>query len=319
MTDGGRWLEQQIRRAHTLDLLLHTIPSLSHEHSSGRDWYRVLQDIGSHGATLRLFLGIDIESVLHTGPQAKAALHAITALTHLPNVHIYTLAPQAQQKAQAYLTMAADALAIRWPADRNPFVDVSDVEWSMRRQETAQVQATFDRLIGQETTTPWDIECCTTLLQRTHIIHVPQGTRQSWKDLLASYLPERMQEVEIYDRYIRNRYQCRSLELFLDALRDKASADGLSVKVTTACEEGERNDLMAFFKTTQDACASKGITLRYTLLEMTDAMPHFRRVQICADGKRCSLWLDRGLDIFHFENLYKPLFSTLETYIVIEQ
>src|SRR5262249_20416590 len=91
LTDGGRWLEQQLRRATTLNLILDTIPTLSHEHSSGRDSYRVLQDIGLKGAHIRLFLCMDVQTFLHTGSQAKAAFHAITALTQLPNVQIYML------------------------------------------------------------------------------------------------------------------------------------------------------------------------------------------------------------------------------------
>src|SRR5215471_8493773 len=144
--------------------------------------------------------------------------------------------------------------------------------------------------------------------------------KQSWKDILAPHLPEGIQEVEIHDRYIRNRYQFRSLELFLDALSLKASSNGVRVTVTTACEEDEKDDVRAAFKKTQETFTPQGIQLTYKILEISDEMPHFRRIQIRSDGgKRCSLWLDRGLDIFRFNNLRKSIVSTLDTYIVVEQ
>ena len=90
-------------------------------------------------------------------------------------------------------------------------------------------------------------------------------------------------------------------------------------KVTTACEEDERDDVRAAFKKIQETFASQGMQLTYKMLEIADEMPHFRRIQIRSDGKRCSLWLDRRLDIFRFDNLRKSIVSTLETYIVVEQ
>jgi hypothetical protein len=262
---------------------------------------------------------MDVKTFLRTGSQAKAAFHAITALTQLPNVQIYTLTTQTNSRAQLYLETETEAFAIRWPSDINPFLEARDIELSTLNHETDTVQAAFNSLTTQNATAPWNVDRFEALLQGTKVIQIPQGTKQSWKDILAPHLPEGIQEVEICDRYIRNRYQFRSLELFLDALSLKASADGVRVTITTACEEGERDDVKAAFKKTQEAFASKGMKLTYKILEITDEMPHFRRIQIRSDGKMCSLWLDRGLDIFRFDNLRKPIFSTLETYIVVEQ
>ncbi|QTA89662.1 hypothetical protein [Desulfonema magnum] len=61
----------------------------------------------------------------------------------------------------------------------------------------------------------------------------------------------------------------------------------------------------------------KNVKIKYDLLDSSKEIPHFRRVQIRGE-ENCSLWLDKGLNIFRFEDFDKPLFHTLETYIVAE-
>ena len=321
LTDGGRWLEQQIRRTNALDLVLDTIPAFTHERISGRDWYRLLQEVGWRGTAVRLFLRPDVNGSLKTGgPQAKADLHAITALTQLPNFHIYTLAEQqAQPGAQLYIRIESEAYAVRWPSDWNPFIQAGEVEFSTEPQTTASVKAGFDELVTDNTTVLWDVERLETLLQGTKVVSIPKGTRQSWKDILTPFIPDRVQSVEIYDRYIRNPYQFRSLDLFLDALSPHASADGISVKVITTCEAEKRDEVMKAFRKTQQRADDQGIKLTYDIQASTNEMPHFRRVQLRSNGEVCSLWLDRGLDIFRFDSLSKPIFQTLETYVVVER
>jgi hypothetical protein len=51
----------------------------------------------------------------------------------------------------------------------------------------------------------------------------------------------------------------------------------------------------------------------------TKEMPHYRRAKIESDDGKYSIWLDRGLDIFKFDDLEKPTFSTLDTYVVLER
>ncbi len=93
----------------------------------------------------------------------------------------------------------------------------------------------------------------------------------------------------------------------------------MNVRVTTTCGVEERGEVREAFKKTQQRVTAQGIKLTYNVMALTDEMPHFRRVQLHSNGKVCSLWLDRGLDIFRFDNLSKPTFQTLETYIVVEQ
>ena len=320
LTDGRRWLAQQIRRANTLDLISDTIPALAHEHGSGRDWYRMLQEVGLLETNVRLFLCLDMNEFLKTGgPQAKAALYAITALTQLPNVHIYSLPKQTQPGVQLYVRIESEAFAVRWPSDRNPFIQAGEVEFSTEPQTTARVRAKFDELVAGSTTVLWDAERFETLLQGTKVISIPKGTRQSWKDILTSYIPERIQSVEIYDRYIRDPYQFKSLELFLDALLSHASAAGVNVKVVTTCEAEERDGVREAFRKTQQRVDNQGIKLTYDIKALNE-IPHSRRVQLRSNGEVCSLWLDRGLHIFRFDSLGRPTYQTLDdTYVVVER
>lgn len=321
LTDGGRWLEQQIRRANTLDLVSDTVPSLAHEDGSARDWYRILQEVGWRGTDVRLFLRLDMNEFLKTGgPQAKADLHAITALTQLPNVHIHLLTEQqAQPGDQLYARIETEAYAVRWPSDLNPFIQAAEVEFSTEPQTTRRARVGFDELAADSSTVLWNVERLETLLQETRVISIPKGTRQGWKDILTPFIPDRVQSVEIYDRYIRNPYQFRSLDLFLDALSPHASADGMNVKVVTTCESEERDEVREAFRKTQQRADNQGIKLSYDIKALTDEMPHFRRVQLRSNGESCSLWLDRGLDIFRFDSLSKPTYQTVETYVVVER
>ena len=321
LTDGGRWLEQQIRRTNTLDLILDTIPALAHEHASGRDWYRILQEAGYRGTAVRLFLRLDVNGFLKTGgPQAKAALHAITALTQLPNVHIYLLTEQqAPPRAQLYVRIESEAYAVRWSSDRNPFIQTGEVEFSTESQTSAGVKARFDNLAADNASVLWDVRRLEALLQGTKVISIPKGTSQSWKDILTPFIPERVRAVEIYDRYIRNPYQFKSLGLFLDALTPHAFTGEIRVKVITTCEAEKRDEVMKAFRQTQLRAGEQGIKLTYDIRPTTNEMPHFRRVQLCSDGEACSIWLDRGLDIFRFDSLSKLTWQTLETYVVVER
>ena len=320
LTDGGRWLEQQIRRANEVNLVLDTIPALAHEHTSRRNWYRILQEAGWRGTALRLFLRLNLNEFLKAGgPSAKAALHAITALTQLPHVEIYSLADQGQPQAQLWARIESEVFAVRWPFGLDPFAQAKEVEFSTNPRAGATVRADFEDWVSHGTAEPWGANRFEALLQGTKVISVPKGTGQSWKDILTPYIPDRIQRVEIYDRYIRNRYQFRSLDLFLDALLSHASSDGMTVKVITTCEMEERNEIQEAFRRTQRHADKQGIKLTYDIKELRDEMPHFRRVQIRSDGEVCSLWLDRGLDIFRFDNLSKPTWQTLETYVVVER
>ena len=321
VTDGGRWLEQQIRRANALDLVSDTIPSLAHEGAPARNWSRILQDAARRGIDVRLFLCMDMNEFLRTGgPQAKADLHAITALTQLANVHIYSLTgQQGRPDAQLYVEIESEACAVRWPSNLDPFTQAGEVELSTEPQTSAGVKSAFDKLTADNATVLWDVQRLERLLQGTKVVQIPRGTRQSWKDILTPFIPAGVRSVEIYDRYIRNRYQFKSLDLFLEALFPHASTGRITVKVVTTCEEEERDEIKNSFQQTQRHADEQNVKLTYDIQASTKEMPHFRRVQLWSEGEVCRLWLDRGLDIFRFDSMSRSRFQTLETYVVVER
>ena len=59
----------------------------------------------------------------------------------------------------------------------------------------------------------------------------------TWDAILAPYLPDGILEVAIHDRYVRNRYQLKSLEMFLDMLAGKHQGDDRAVRPGTDVEE----------------------------------------------------------------------------------
>ena len=162
----------------------------------------------------------------------------------------------------------------------------------------------------------WDFQKFEELLQGTRVIRIKQGLKQSWQEILKPHLPESIHEVEIYDRFLRNRYQFKSLEMFMEAVAQKASPDGAEVSIMTTSELV--NEVARKFERIKESFAEKGMKIKYKILKPSKEMPHFRRVQIHSNKGRCSIWLDRGLDIFRFQDLTAPSFSTLETYIVID-
>ncbi|MEE4357449.1 MAG: hypothetical protein V2I97_13380 [Desulfococcaceae bacterium] len=50
-----------------------------------------------------------------------------------------------------------------------------------------------------------------------------------------------------------------------------------------------------------------------------EEIPRYRKIQIKSETENISLRLDKGLDIFDFDNISKMSFKTIETYIVIDR
>ena len=155
-TEGGRWLEQQIQRADAVDLVLDTIPSTTDERSSGRDSYRLLQEASWRGTAFRRFLHLRLDEFLKIrGSPAKAALHAVRALIHFPNVQIYALPEQAQTEAQLSVRTESESFAPRWPHGLNPFVEARETDFSTGPQTINAVLARFDDWVNRSTAEPW--------------------------------------------------------------------------------------------------------------------------------------------------------------------
>jgi len=317
LTDSRRWFEQQMRRADKIDFITDEIPVCYNEVSYGKDWYNILHDLALKGAELRLFIRKDLKEYLKTNPLEKISLHSLAVLVQFPNVEIYTVSDDEKCQAQMYLESSSNSYAVKWTSAQNPFSETTDIELSVLATFIEKIKSDFNVLAETHTHSKWDFNQIQELLQGTKVIQIAHGSKQSWQDILFPYLPDSIQEVKIYDRYLRNRYQFKSLEMFLTALSQKMSSSGMKAEITTTAEEDDTT-IREQFKKLQNFYKAKNIKLHYEILEHAKEMPHFRRVQVRSEKGTCSLWLDKGLDIFKFEDLNKPVFSTVETYIVIE-
>ena len=194
------------------------------------------------------------------------------------------------------------------------------IELSVLSTFVAKVNDSIESLIRSKTASPWDLERITELLQGVKVIPIKGGINQSWEDILFNHLPDSIEKVEIYDRFIRNIYQFKSLEMLLYALGQKARKGGMSVEITTTASNafGGYKNIKKDFKRIQADYDKKAIQIKYNILEPNKTLPHFRRIILKSRNGNSSIWLDRGIDIFRFEAL-KPLkFITLESYVVIE-
>ena len=89
--------------------------------------------------------------------------------------------------------------------------------------------------------------------------------------------------------------------------------------ITTTSEEEIKNIVQADFRKIQEDFVLRGVRLTYDIREQTKEIPHYRKVHIRSEEGNYAIWLDRGLNIFTFDDLEKPIFSTLDTYIVLER
>ncbi|MBW2030782.1 MAG: hypothetical protein JRJ31_17095 [Deltaproteobacteria bacterium] len=216
-----------------------------------------------------------------------------------------------------YVEIEEGAYVVRWPRDKNPFEGVSDIEVSVLGAFTSNVKEALESLANDSSTRRWYLEDFNKLLQGTRVLQIKGGMDHSWKNILLPALPDSIKKVEIYDRFIRNIYQFKSLEMLLDALEGKASSDGLNIQITTTATEGIDN-IQSDFKRMAEDFGKKGVKIQYNILEPSKTLPHFRRIIIKAKKENLGIWLDRGIDIFRFESLKPPRFVTLDSYIVIE-
>jgi hypothetical protein len=315
LTDSRRWFEQQIRNSSRFAAVLDQIPVLSCDLSCERDWYQIIHDLAAKESAVRLFIRQDIKQFSPKNPLEKIWLHSLAVLTQFPNVEVYTISDATNYPAGMYLESGSNAYAVQWASGINPFTERADIELSVLKSFLQKVREDFNVLVRKHSDSKRNFCQIEELLQGTKIIRIKPGTAQSWGDILLPYLPDSIQEVKIHDRYIRNVYQFKSLEMFLDALEQKAGADGINVEITTA--DDEKTDIQSQFRKIQNDYKDKGIKIRYNIWELKE-IPHYRKIQIKSETENISLRLDKGLDIFDFDNISKMSFKTVETYIVIE-
>jgi len=234
----------------------------------------------------------------------------------MPGVEIYKIPKDVNCRANMVLEHPSCSYAVRWPSGSGPFEGSRRVEISTRPSCTEALAKEFDSLAKENAGSLLNSGEIQQFLSGTRVIQVKEGSKQSWGDLLSAHLPDSIVEAKIYDRFLRNRFQFRSLEMFLDLLCSKAAPAGIKILITTTDEEGAY--LKERFRDIQARVSKLGAKLRYELIPANQEIPHYRRVQIRGERAACSLWLDRGLDIFHFENLEKLEYRAKETYVVID-
>jgi len=316
LTDSGRWFEQQMRTSHKIDIILDQIPVPSSGLTHERDWYQIIHDAAIKESSVRLFIRQNLKQFSKTSSLEKVSLHSLAILTQFPNVEIFTVSDDEKYQAKMYLESSSNAYTVRWTSDKNPFAEPSDIELSVLQSFIQKVREDFNNLAQKSSNHKWNFHQIDELLQGTKVIHIKRGTTQSWEDILSQYLPNSIMEVKIYDRYIRNAYQFKSLEMFIEAIKQKASSNGINIEITTTGEE--KTDIQNQFRKIQNNFKDKNVKIKYEISEPAKEMPHYRKVQIKSEKENCSLWLDKGLDIYKFDNLNQALFKTLETYLVIE-
>ena len=320
LTDRGRWLEQLIRRSDRLDLILDYIPMFPNGQDGGKEWHSIMHELITKGSKIRLFLTVDPKEFLSSGPDGKVALHSLAAFSETSNMEIFTLSEKKLLDINACIELQDEVYVVRWAQGKNPFIEATDIELSVLSTYVAKVKDTIKALTESEASIRWNLERISELLQGTKVVSIKGGTYESWEDILLSHLPDSIEEVEIYDRFIRNVYQFKSLEMLLDAVGQKAAKGGMSVRITTTASptsegyERIQND----FKRIQEDYAKRGVQIEYRILEPDKTLPHFRRIIIKSKNGNSTIWLDRGIDIFRFEALKPPKFITLDSYIVIE-
>ena len=316
LTDSGQWLSQQMRRAESLYLVVDKVPMMGDESPASRRLYKILHDVCAKGIPVHLLFKNFSKTMAGADPLLKASLHKLTLLSEFPNVQITLFDDTLSVEAPLYMETESNALVVRWPKGSDPFEKADNIEFSSYSEYAVKIRDSFDRAIRERTGSIWDFGRYEDLLQGTRVIRIPDGERKSWKDILAGYLPSSIAEVNIFDRYLRNRFQFKSLSMFMEALCENVSAEGVTVEVTTTSDEPKVVQYQ--FNVLQEQLAQHKVKLRYSVHNPNKELPHYRKILIRSKDRTVSIWLDRGLDIYRFEDLQKPTYTTLESYLVVE-
>ena len=317
MTDVHRWFINQIRRSFRVDLILPELPVPSSESYRELAWSDTLHYLAQKGCQLRLFISKEIVRKLVTDPRLKIGLYSLSLLVQNRNVEILTGPITGSFVAQLYIELEGGAYAARWPKDANPLENGTNIEVSVLKDTLEKAKRAFDAIAlknHDRVLTPQRIE---DLLQGTKVIRVESGLKQTWKDLLEPYLPDNIHAITIHDRYIRNSYQFKSLEMLLDFFCEIPHENDVEVVINTTAEDEEK--AINRFRSLQLRYNNKPIKVKYNLNKSSIKMPHYRKIQIKSQSGDYSLWLDKGIDIYRYENLREPSFHTIATYIVVEK
>ena len=315
LTDSQRWFEQQMRRSSRVDLFLNKLPK-ENDSLSGINFYHIINKIAQKGVQIRLFFADQLNTPENLDYASKITLHSLAILCQMKNVDIFLNCKKSDMPANLFFKVGDDDYAVKWEEGKNPFSEDPVIEISKLKEFTDKVENQFNVKAIENKKQSVEYSYFLNLLQNTNILHIDSGEKSSWSELLEAYLPQKIHTVEIYDRFVRNQFQFKSLSMFIDMIKKKSGENSVKIQVNTTSDETQFAN--SKFKELQKEYENSSITLHYKVVSSDFQMPHYRKIQIDGDNSSISIWLDRGLDIYRFSNLNPPQYETLETYIVIE-
>jgi hypothetical protein len=205
--------------------------------------------------------------------------------------------------------------AARWQKGQNPFESITDLEISVLPEHLNTVRQTFDDMAMDAKTDELSPASIERHLGSAKVLRIAKGQSLTWKDILEKHIPNDLEEVHIYDRFIRNRFQFKSLEMLLDFLYGASGKNGMSVRVTTTAETEFETAVRDRFRRIQQRFSKN--KPHYEIKETTAELPHYRLIGIKSKEGDYSIWLDKGVHIYWFDHIDR--FRTVDTYIVIEK
>ncbi len=314
LSDAKRWFLNQLRRSRNIDLVLDELPVNSRNVSPENEWFKVLYEVAMSESGIRIFLRGDFER-LGAKPEGKMELHKLALLSELENVKIY-IAPSDEVSGESlYVNARENKFAARWKKGQNPFESITDLEISVLPEHLSKVRQTFDTMamdVKSNELTPAIIE---RYIGSAKVLRIAKGQSLTWKDILEKHLPKNLEEVHIYDRFIRNRYQFKSLEMLLDFLYGTSNDNGLKVRITTTADVEIATSVRDRFRMIQERFSKN--KPQYELREATEELPHYRLIRIKGKEGDYSIWLDKGVHIYWFDDITR--FRTVDTYLVVEK
>lgn len=314
MTDARRWFLNKIRMAHRIDLVLDGFPELSEAVVPDNDWFNVLNEIAGSESQIQLLFRCELER-FSTNPEGKMEIHKLLVLSEFRNVSIYSSLMDKNPPAFLYIKSSEIAFAARWTKGQNPFDRFTEIEISVLPTHLENVKHYFDSVAGNKNWSLLKPEDIHDNLQGTRVLRIERGKTSTWNDILGEYLPEDIDEIRIYDRFIRNPYQFKSLEMLLDFFYGFASKNGLKINIITTAEKDAKMAIQERFREIQKRFPNP--KPQYDIKDADTTLPHYRAIKINSVQGDYYLWLDKGIHIYWFDDL--KTYRTVETYIVIEK
>ena len=314
LTDTRRWFLNQIRRSQRIDLVLENLPEFSGIASLENEWFNVLYELAGIEIKIRIFFTGDLKKI-SAKPEGKIELHKLALLSEFENVEIFANPPGDSYSETLYLQAVGNEFAARWKRDQNPFDTLTNIEITVLPEYLNKVKLRFNSMAadGQNhVLNPAEIE---KFLERAKVLRIAKGQALNWKDILEDHLPDDIEDIQIYDRFIRNRFQFKSLEMLLDFFLNSCEKNTLKIHITTTADQDKKNNVQDQFRNIQQ-CFPKN-KIQYDIKDAAAELPHYRVIKIKNQICEYCLWLDKGVHIFWFEDMKK--FQTLDTYIVIEK